>query len=72
MEVQIKKLRAQEERNQVLGGWHTEISLKGLGWTERLGRRRRSFERATKYHDYEYQELGKCARLGQDQRGARS
>ena len=37
MELKIKKIRAQEERNSLQGGWHTEISLKALNWTQSLG-----------------------------------
>jgi len=34
MEVVVKQIVTDEEKNTVLGGWHTEISLKGIGWTE--------------------------------------
>lgn len=34
MEVKVKQLVMDEEKNEVLGGWHTDISLKKLGWTE--------------------------------------
>ena len=34
MEVQIKKIWQQEEENKTVGGWHTKISLAGIGWTE--------------------------------------
>lgn len=34
MEVKVKQLVVDEEVNRTLGGWHTEISLKALNWTE--------------------------------------
>ena len=67
MELHIKKLRVQEERNQVLGGWHTQLSLEALGWSERLGRRRRSIQRATEEYGDEHKELGKGSRLSENQ-----
>ncbi|CAL1158007.1 unnamed protein product [Cladocopium goreaui] len=36
MEVKVKQLVMDEEKNEVLGGWHTDISLKKLGWTESM------------------------------------
>ena len=33
MEIKIKQLKILEEQTSTLGGWHTQISLSGLGWT---------------------------------------
>ncbi len=34
MEARVRKIWQQEEENRTEGGWHTKISLAGIGWTE--------------------------------------
>jgi len=34
MELKIKHTIIEEEKNKVLGSWHTEISLRAKGWDE--------------------------------------
>lgn len=36
MEVRVRQLVSESERTATLGGWHSAISLKNLGWTECL------------------------------------
>lgn len=34
MELRVKHYVSEEESNKVKGGWHTDISMKALGWSE--------------------------------------